>query len=389
MRLRYESVDQDGISATARALTARARAGFQTARVHDTVLLGELSGVARIMQDYREDNSVVGVDIRYPVVADPPVVTLNRLQLTNTSLQKTTITLGRQRINLDDQRFVGNSGWRQTEQTFDALRVVNTGLSHLTVDVTYAARVNRVYGPDSPQGRYFGDVWLLNLALATPVGKLSAFSYLLDLQPRGFVTGPGVSAAQAAALNPARASTNTSGLRFAGDHAFDAFRLGYTLSWAHQTDRGRNSLHLDHDYRLAELSGAWRDWKLTLADEVLDGDGTTAFNTPLATLHAFQGWADKFLSTPAQGLDDRQLTLAWNRRAVGPFTTLGLTAALHDFRAEHGSGNFGQETDLQLVAGRGHASFGLKYADYHAASSTPITVARSTRKAWAWIEYKY
>jgi hypothetical protein len=32
------------------------------------------------------------------------------------------LTLGRQRINLDDQRFVGSVGWRQNEQTFDAVR---------------------------------------------------------------------------------------------------------------------------------------------------------------------------------------------------------------------------------------------------------------------------
>ena len=45
--------------------------------------------------------------------------------------------------------------------------------------------------------------------------------------------------------------------------------------------------------------------------EVLGGDDSTvlneAFQTPLATLHAFQGWADVFLSTPAAGIDDKYL----------------------------------------------------------------------------------
>jgi hypothetical protein len=33
-----------------------------------------------------------------------------------------TVTLGRQRVNLDDQRFIGAAAWRQHEQTFDAAR---------------------------------------------------------------------------------------------------------------------------------------------------------------------------------------------------------------------------------------------------------------------------
>ena len=39
--------------------------------------------------------------------------------------------------------------------------------------------------------------------------------------------------------------------------------------------------------------------------ELLGSDGVTvAFSTPLATLHAFEGWADKFLATPAAGITD-------------------------------------------------------------------------------------
>ena len=76
----------------------------------------------------------------YPVVADPESYEINRLQLTNTSIIDTTITLGRQRIVLDDHRFVGNVGWRQNEQTFDALRVVNKHIPNLTIDAVTWAR---------------------------------------------------------------------------------------------------------------------------------------------------------------------------------------------------------------------------------------------------------
>ena len=53
------------------------------------------------------------------MVPDPRGTELNRFQITNTSLPGTRTTLGRQRIVLDDSRFVGNVGFRQNEQTFD------------------------------------------------------------------------------------------------------------------------------------------------------------------------------------------------------------------------------------------------------------------------------
>ena len=143
----------------------------------------------------------------YPVVADPEAYYVNRLALMNTSIPGTTLTLGRQRITLDDQRFVGNVGWRQNEQTFDALRIVNKSVKGLVLDAAYFDRVNRVFGPDSPQGHYEGDSVLLNASYQTKIGKIAAFNYLLD-----FDNIVGVPAA-------VRDSTNTYGLRFTGDEA--------------------------------------------------------------------------------------------------------------------------------------------------------------------------
>ena len=48
--------------------------------------------------------------------------------------------------------------------------------------------------------------------------------------------------------------------------------------------------------------------------EVLEGapTGGLAFVTPLATLHKFQGWADKFLATPASGIEDAYIAVFGN-----------------------------------------------------------------------------
>jgi len=154
VRLRSESVDQTGMANEADALTLRARLGLETGKVWGTSLLAE--GVALWPLEDRY-NSTVNGKTSYPTVADPERYGINRLQLANTSLPGTTLIVGRQRINLDDQRFVGNSGWRQNEQTFDAAQLINKSIPHVTVDLVYLNQVNRVFGPDSPVGRYTGD----------------------------------------------------------------------------------------------------------------------------------------------------------------------------------------------------------------------------------------
>ena len=388
-RTRYEGVDQLGIAEHAHAVTWRVRLGIQTGRAWNTALLAEFEAVDALQDDYRADPSQVGVNTALPVVIDPASHEINRLQLTNTSIANTTITLGRQRINLDDQRFVGNVGWRQNEQTLDALRVVNASIPKLTLDLTYATQANRIAGEDSPQSPYRGDIYLTNVAYQTPLGKLTGFSYQLGFDPMVFATGPGVTAAQATGLNPARASTSTLGLRFAGERPVGRLKLGYVLSYAEQTDHDRNPLVIDNDYRLIELAGTWRQYTLLLGDEVMSGDGTVGFSTPLATLHKFQGWVDKFLTTPANGIEDRYASFTWQKKGVGLLDTLALTAMFHEYQPERISGNYGSEINLQLSAKYQRVTGMLKYGDYQAAAATPLAIARDTSKLWAQFEYAY
>ena len=178
-RLRTEDVDQEGIANDANAITLRAHLGFETGKAWGTSLLVEGEAVVPIENDYRPD-PLVPKKVTYPVVADPETYEINRFQLVNTSIPGTTLTLGRQRILLDDQRFVGNVGWRQNEQTFDALRIVNKSVKNLVLDATYLNRVNRIFGHDSPQGTYEGDSALLNASYQTKVGKITGFGYLLQ-----------------------------------------------------------------------------------------------------------------------------------------------------------------------------------------------------------------
>ena len=123
------------------------------------------------------------------------------------------------------QRFVGNVGWRQNEQTFDALRA-QLGSGKLKADLTYADQVNRVFGPDSPVGRWHGDVVLANVAQTLPVGTLTFFDYFLDLD------------------DAVAQSSNTLGARLTGSKKLGSIGGTYILSYAHQADAGREPREL-------------------------------------------------------------------------------------------------------------------------------------------------
>jgi hypothetical protein len=377
LRVRYEEVDQTGIAENANAATLRARLGAETGKFLDTSLLVEGEAMLRLNSSYRPDNSVAHYT-QFPVVADPENYALNRLALTNTSLPRTAVTLGRQRIALDDQRFVGNSGWRQNEVTYDALRVVSKPVAQLTLDLTFLNKVHRVYGVDSPQGTYKGDSYLANIGYQLPIGKLSGFAYLLDFDPIAGLTG---------ALDPRRGSTSTYGGRFVGEQPVSAIKLGYAVAYAWQKQRADNPLIFSNDYFLGEINASMAGFKAAIGDEIMQGNGTVGFATPLATLHLFEGWADKFLTTPANGSKDLYGSLGWNGKKVLGLDSLSATVVYHRFDAERTSANYGSEWDL-AVSGKWHHFAGLlKYADYSAAGTTPIAIARDTRKLWAQLEY--
>jgi hypothetical protein len=373
-RLRFESVDQEPLAEEASAMTLRARLGFETGKAWATSLLVEGDAIWPLVTDY---NSTTNGKTLYPVVADPEGYEFNRLQLTNTSIIDTTITLGRQRIVLDDHRFVGNVGWRQNEQTYDGLRVVNKHIPNVTIDVSYVNQVNRIFGPDglpgANDGRFTGDTFLANVAWQLPLGKLTGFGYLVEFEQ---------------APVPMRDTTQTFGLRFQGEKPLAKIKLGYIASWARQADRGANPLDFSNQFYLAELTATFRQYSAGAGYEVLEGDGVKGFSTPLATLHKFQGWADKFLTTPVNGLEDKYINLGYLKKGFGPLETFSVALSWHDYDSERLSINYGEELNLQLQGKFRRFTGTLKYADYNAAASTPLAV-RDTSKFWAQLDFTW
>lgn len=345
LRLRYEHVDQDPIAKNANAVTFRARLGILTGEVLDTKALFEFEHIDDWGDNY---NSTINGMVMYPVVADPIDTQVNRAVLINSSFPDTTIKLGRQRIILDNARFVGNVGWRQNEQTFDALRVTNKSIKNVTLDGTYIDEVHRIFGGDSPVGRFDSDSYLFNAKVDVPLdeAKLSVtgFAYLLEFD------------------NAAAMSSETYGVLATAKKGPVTLKASY----AAQSDYENQPVNYDEDYYWIE--GAYKHGKMTFAAgyEVLTGDGTKGFATPLATGHAFNGWADLFLGTPANGLEDLYGKFVYARKDVGPFDSAKLVVLYHDFKAENGGMDYGDEIDAVLALNKGALAFKAKYASYDA-----------------------
>ena len=372
-RLRYEGVEQAGIANRADAVTARIRAGFE-AKAGDFTFLAESEATLAIGENY---NSGVNGRTTFPVVADPQNIELNRLQLQYRGLPKAVITVGRQRINLDDQRFVGSVGWRDNEQTFDAARVEWSGVKNLKADLTYSWSNRTIWGING--GNRFGPARyasiggsnvFANLALTTKVGTLTGFTYLIDQdEPLTFAN-----------------SSATYGARFAGAYAFPSkAKLSYALSYARQNDYRRNPNRYTANYAAGELGLAVKAFTLGAGFEILgasNGVALTSFQTPLATLRKFNGWADKFLVTPANGLRDAYGSIGYGWKKLGKIDTLALAAIYHRYNSDRASQYYGDEIDVSAVAKVKRYTFTLKYADYRASG-----FATDTNKFWASVEW--
>jgi Alginate export len=374
-RLRYEGVDQAGIALKADAVTARMRAGFE-AKSGPFAFLAEAEGTLAIAEDY---NSGVNGKTGYPIVADPQNVELNQIQMQFVGLPKTVVTLGRQRINLDDQRFVGAVGWRDNEQTFDAVRLEWSGVKNLKADLTYAISDRTVWGVNG--GNRFGPARLTaidgdnifaNLSYKHKLGTLTGFAYLV--------------AQDEAAVSGFRLSSQTYGARFAGAAPLSKVaKITYAASYSRQSNYHRNPNVYGADYWLGELGIEAKGFKLLGGYEVLgasSGVALTSFQTPLATLHKFNGWADKFLVTPPNGLRDAYATLGYTKSMLGKLTALTAQATYHDFKSDRLAQAYGNEINLLLSTKLKRYSVTIKYADYSAK-----LFATNTKKFWASVEW--
>jgi len=369
VRLRYENVDQDGLAADADALTLRVRAGIE-AKTGNWSALVEGQGNLAIVDDYFD--GLRGGTTR-PLVADPENIALARAQLRYAS-PTFALTAGRQRIALDDERFVGAVPFRQNGQSFDAVRAEITPAKGVKADLTYAWSVRTIWGIDGAGARQqavSGDNLFGNLSVATPVGKAVAFAYLVDQDE--------------AAMQGFRMSSQSYGVRLDGSQPIGKAKIAYQLSYARQSDWHRNPSDYAADYWLADVAVDLRGPRVGAGYEILGADkgvALTSFQTPLATGFKFQGWADKFLTTPPDGVRDLYASAGWGWKAIGPLKAVTLQAVYHDYRSDRASRSYGDEIDLLASAKLGKCTASARYAHYDADA-----FATDTDKFWLQLDW--
>lgn len=361
-RYRHESVSDDAFARDAEADTLRLRAGFKHAIGGWTAFI-EAEGVAELGDRF---NSGANGQTQYPVVLDARALEVNQAWMDWRGTSFGT-RLGRQRIVLDNARFVGNVGWRQNEQTFDAAHLEWKPTQDWQVQAYWLGTVHRPAGDNAkdPLARERKlDGRLLRTQATLPNGALVGYGYWIeDREVRS-------------------ASTRTLGLRWtAAWPLHEGWKLGTTLEAAQQAPYAAASGGNTY-YSLVEPRIEYGPYALRLGWERLGTDLDGAFQTPLATLHAFNGWADKFLVTPADGLEDRYAA------AQGALDVAGRTAtwqvAFHDFQSDRGA-DYGREWDASLgVVLRPGLVPLVKLADYRSDG-----FARDTRKLWFQVEWSY
>ena len=377
IRPRYEMVD-DGNSATenANAITARTKLKV-TGKLLDVDGLNASVGIISVnnfgSHEYNALDGKVYTDGTkpYAVVVDPQKAMISNAEVTYKT-GDTLLHAGRGQVNLDNQRFIGTVGWRQLERSYDTVFVANNSVKNLSVLAAW------VYGY---QGVKAGDTVDTNSVLLHAAYKVNdmltvtAYDYML------------------ASIH------DTYGVALTGNIKLDAAKLNYRAEYAMQSDAtmeihnkeakaDASYFNLDLGANISGiLAGANYEY-LSGTDNATD----TAFSTPLATGHKFNGWADKFLATPTGGLIDANIRLGYKAKGLGK-----VLAVYHNFTADKDmatatgtSDDLGSELDLlyaNKVPGVKGLSALIKYADYSGGTITGYT--NDVQKFWAQLDYKF
>lgn len=348
IRARYEFGDVDGMDPS-HALTFRERLGLKTQAWNGFSALVEGEFTQAAIDDY--NGGAAGVDplvAGNTVIADPETNELNQAYLQYSGFG-TTAKLGRQRIIYDNAAFIGNVGWRQNEQTYDALSLSNTSIDGLTLQYSFINQVNRIFGSDATgfRGDVGSNIHALNASYTGLEGvTLGGYIYLMDFD------GPDAWDNDTYGVS---AKTKQFGLELYGEIAF-------------QNDAGAAQ---DDDSWYAHVTAAKTVGTQTFTAGV--EHLSAGFRTPLATLHAFNGFADVFLGQRVTGATGG-LTDVYASHSVPLCWGVKMTNTLHAYGDDEFSAGRGWEINSVFAKKFDeHFLAILKFAHFETGSALPTT----------------
>ena len=325
IRTRFEYREIDGQDPST-SVTARGRLGLTLGNFNGFSAFGEIEATTAIHDDFTVGQPNISPnDPNQTPIADPESAEINRAWL---QYKKDGILLkgGRQRIIRNDAFHIGNVGWRQNEQTFDAAQIGYTK-DDFNISYVYSWRAQRIFGSDAlgAAAEFTGDFHLIDLSYDAEIGKLGAYAYLIDVDN-----------------NAAVGESNSFGI-------FGDFGPLY-LEFAYQ--EGDSSL-ANGDYDAVSARGHYT-LKTDYGNFAVGADWTQEdFKTPFQTAHAHFGFADAFLAqqvglNEANGFDgifDGYLKYTKTGLPGG----ITFKAHLHYFTNDSLDSPYGYEIDAVLV----------------------------------------
>ena len=370
IRPRYSFIDTDNAVQDGSALTNRLQLG----------IAADLFGVDGL-STYLEATNVTGrgdywdfsnSDIAdkdvYNVVADPSQTRITQAYV-DYDFGKTLMRVGRQGVNLDNQRFVGTVNWRQMPQTYDAVALIDNSINGLSLLGAYVWQVNTIFDADTvkPVGDNFNTSTLLLNANYNVMDTLTLTGYGYMIED----------------------THDTYGIAATGKIALgENMGLSYRAEYATQTDPtfedSTTNKTADAEYYNIEATVNKNGLLLGTQYEVLSAgnDGNNPFSTPLSTLHAHNGWADLFLGTPDDGLVDLNGMIGYKSKEFGVAKMI-----YHNFSSDRENKDYGTEIDFiyknKIATVKGLSGM-LKAAMY---SADDFKV--DTTKYWAMFDYKF
>ena len=355
--LSYEHSDLEGGASRADALSLRVRPSFRTA---------EFAGVSAFVQGHANLNLVDQFshgrdsgDSSHDVIADAEGARIHQAYLDFSLIPDTVVRIGRQEIIMGDARFVGNVGWRQNGQSFDAIKVTNKSVDKLTLTAFITNAVQDIHLEENDLEYFAG---FDATYAASKKLNISTFAYALE-------------------DNSGTRDNYTLGARANGKVGI----VKYDVSAAAQEDLAKGTGHNGQMFR-SFLGLDTKPVNFGIGYEQYSG----GFDTLFGTAHKFLGWSDQFLNTKdfADGLEDIYFQVG---SKVAKTTLL---ARYHIFNSAEGSnGDYGSEVELlakrKFQVTEKHAVTGILKAAFYQADSSNNTGKATNDEAVYWARLMY
>lgn len=374
-RLRYANVDDEN-SSQAASLLLRGTLESEWNNVFGSTL--EVDAVGSVFQDDHSD----GVNFNdHSLIPDPPGTEINQVFI-SANMESVRINLGRQRINFDNQRFIGGNGFWQNEQTFDALLAQSKIASNSNFIYSYIANANRIFGDDADQKTitsppdYYGNQVTVELQPHELLGDHRHNSHLARLEWNEWdYTRVVAYGFRIENIDLPDSSNNTLGISYNFNYKINSIKYRVQIEAAQQNRFEINADNLN--YYLIDFGLGINTYEINARYEILGSHNNAAFVTPLGSHHDFEGWSDEIGNTPNTGVRNSSIGLLWR---ASPFR---IETSYHFFEDDQQRQNIGREFDLDFI---------YKFTKKHSASIRlanfePANNAGSVRKVY--IDYSY